>query len=76
MNERRLTISSERKGLFDAVADFGAATLDPATGAVQPPFQPNVTIGGPGDLLHPNRAGRQAMAATIDLNSLAPGPKD
>jgi hypothetical protein len=24
-------------GLFDAVADFDAATLDPATGAVQPP---------------------------------------
>src|ERR1700759_5046077 len=53
-------------GLFDAVADFDAATLDPATGAVEPPFQPNMTIGGPGDLLHPNRAGLQAMAETID----------
>jgi lysophospholipase L1-like esterase len=61
-------------GLFDAVADFDAATLDPATGAVQPPFQPNVTIGGPGDLLHPNRAGLQAMAATIDIKTLTPGP--
>jgi lysophospholipase L1-like esterase len=63
-------------GLFDAVADFDAATFDPATGAVQPPFQPNVTIGGPGDLLHPNRAGLQAMAATIDIKSLAPSPNE
>jgi lysophospholipase L1-like esterase len=59
-------------GLFDAVADFDAATLDPATGAVLPAFQPNTTVGGPGDLLHPNRAGLQAMAATIDIKSLLP----
>lgn len=63
-------------GLFDAVADFDAATLDPATGAVEPPFQPNMTIGGPGDLLHPNRAGLQAMAQTVDIDLLAPGPRD
>ena len=63
-------------GLFDAVADFDALTLDPATGAVKPPFQPNVTIGGLGDLLHPNRAGLQAMAATIDIKTLAPGPSE
>jgi lysophospholipase L1-like esterase len=63
-------------GVFDAVADFDAATLDPATGAVQPPFQPNITIGGPGDLLHPNRAGLQAMAETIDIKALAPGPSE
>jgi lysophospholipase L1-like esterase len=63
-------------GPFDAVADFDAATIDPATGAVQPPFQPNVTIGGPGDLLHPNRAGLQAMAATIDIKTLAPNPNE
>jgi lysophospholipase L1-like esterase len=63
-------------GLFDSVADFDAATLDPATGAVKPPFQPNVTIGGPGDLLHPNRAGLQAMAETIDIKTLAPSPSE
>jgi lysophospholipase L1-like esterase len=63
-------------GLFDAVADFDAATLDPATGAVKPTFQPNVTVGGPGDLLHPNRAGLQAMAETIDLKTLAPVPSE
>jgi lysophospholipase L1-like esterase len=60
----------------DAVADFDAATLDPATGALKPPFQPNVTTGGAGDLLRPNRAGLQAMAQTIDIKLLAPGPRE
>jgi lysophospholipase L1-like esterase len=59
-------------GLFDAVADFNAATLDPATGAMKAPTQPNDTTGGPGELLHPNRVGYQAMAETIDLKLLAP----
>ena len=35
-------------GLFDAVADFDAATLDPATGAMKASMQPNGTTGGPG----------------------------
>ncbi len=61
-------------GLFDAVADFDAATLDPDTGAMKAPMQPNQTTGGPGELLHPNRVGYQAMAETIDLNLLAPSP--
>ena len=61
-------------GLFDAVADFDAATLDPATGAMKAPMQPNQTTGGPGELLHPNRVGYQAMAETIDLKLLAPSP--
>jgi lysophospholipase L1-like esterase len=59
-------------GLFDAVADFDAATLDPATGAMKAPMQPNDTTGGPGELLHPNRVGYQAMAEAIDLKLLAP----
>jgi lysophospholipase L1-like esterase len=54
-------------GLFDAVADFEAATIDPATGSLKPEFQPNSSVGGPGDLLHPNRAGYQAMGNSIDL---------
>jgi hypothetical protein len=61
-------------GLFDAVADFDAATLDPVTGAIKAPMQPNQTTGGPGELLHPNRVGYQAMAETIDLKLLAPSP--
>jgi lysophospholipase L1-like esterase len=57
-------------GLFDGVADFDRATLDPATGEMKPEFVPESTAGGPGDKLHPNRAGYQAMAATIDLGAL------
>jgi lysophospholipase L1-like esterase len=63
-------------GLFDAVADMDAATLDPATGAMKAPMQPNQTTGGPGELLHPNRVGYQAMAETIDLKLLAPSPRE
>jgi len=62
--------------LFDAVADMDAATLDPATGAMKAPMQPNQTTGGPGELLHPNRVGYQAMAETIDLKLLAPSPRE
>ena len=59
-------------GVFDAVADFDKATLDPMTGSLKPEFQPNSSIGGPGDLLHPNRAGYQAMGNAIDLTIFAP----
>lgn len=57
-------------GVFDGVADFDAATLDAATGTLRPEFQPSSSIGGPGDRLHPNRAGYQAMARAIDLKLL------
>ena len=30
-------------------------------------YQPNSSVGGPGDKLHPNRAGYAAMANAIDL---------
>ena len=60
-------------GVFDAVADFDAATLDTATGEIKPDMQPNSTVGGAGDKLHPNRAGYAAMARAIDLTLLAPG---
>lgn len=57
-------------GLFDAVVDFDAATLDKALGTLKPEYQPNSSIGGPGDKLHPNRAGYQTMANAIDLKVL------
>jgi lysophospholipase L1-like esterase len=57
-------------GLFDGVADFDKATLDPLTGQMRPEFVPDSTIGGPGDKLHPNRAGYLAMAGAIDLKLL------
>ena len=59
-------------GTFDGVADFDKATLDPTTGSLRAEFVPDSTIGGPGDKLHPNRAGYLAMAMSIDLSLLAP----
>ncbi|MCM3881744.1 MAG: GDSL-type esterase/lipase family protein [Vicinamibacterales bacterium] len=59
-------------GVFDAVADFDAATIDPATGSLKPEFQPNSSVGGPGDFLHPNRAGYQAMGNSIDIKLFSP----
>ena len=47
--------------------DFDAATLDSATGEIKAMYQPNSSVGGPGDKLHPNRAGYAAMANAIDL---------
>jgi lysophospholipase L1-like esterase len=57
-------------GVFDGVADFDKATLDPDTGGLRPEFVPDSTVGGPGDRLHPNRAGYLAMAESIDLKLL------
>jgi lysophospholipase L1-like esterase len=60
-------------GLFDGVEDFDAATYDPATGGIWPQFVPNSTTGGTtGDYLHPNRAGYQAEANSIDIAPFAP----
>jgi lysophospholipase L1-like esterase len=57
-------------GNFDAVADFDAATIDQASGALRPEFVPNSTVGGTGDRLHPNRAGLQAMGMAVPLDAL------
>ncbi len=54
-------------GLFDGVADFDAATRDPATGSLRAEFVPDSTTGGAGDHLHPNRAGYMAMGMCIDI---------
>jgi lysophospholipase L1-like esterase len=61
-------------GIFDGVIDFDATTLDPKTGELKAEFQPNSTTGGPGDKLHPNRAGYSAMGFSIDLAKV-PGLK-
>jgi hypothetical protein len=61
-------------GLFDGIADFDAATLDPQTGGMRAEFVPESTSGGPGDKIHPNRVGYLAMASAIDLNLLATIP--
>lgn len=59
-------------GLLDGVADFDQATLDPQTGGLRAEFVPDSTTGGPGDKLHPNRAGYLAMGMAIDLDLLMP----
>ena len=59
-------------GLFDGVADFDAATRDPATGALRRELVHNTTTGGEGDKLHPNRLGYLAMGMAIDLELLTP----
>jgi lysophospholipase L1-like esterase len=73
-NARRQAVNTfiRTSGVFDAVADFDAATVDPATGALREEFVPNSTIGGAGDRLHPNRAGYQAMGNAVDLKIFAP----
>jgi hypothetical protein len=58
-------------GIFDGVADFAAATEDPARpGRLRPEFDVNSSVGGAGDHLHPNRAGFLAMTGSIDLGQL------
>jgi lysophospholipase L1-like esterase len=59
-------------GLFDGVIDFDKATLDPQTGGLRAEFVPESTTGGPGDKLHPNRAGYLAMGMAIDLDLFTP----
>src|SRR5476651_1266916 len=60
--------------IFDGVIDFDGATFDAATGEVKAKYQPNSSIGGPGDKLHPNRAGYAAMANVIDLATVTGRP--
>ena len=62
----RMPISSG--GAFDGVADFDRVILDEKTGGMKAEFVPDNTVGGPGDKLHPNRMGYQAMGMTIDLS--------
>ena len=58
--------------LFDAVADFDRATLDPATGELRAEMQPDGVIGGEGDKVHPNHAGYLAMGFAVDLDTILP----
>ena len=73
-DEKRKALNAfiRSSGLFDAVVDFDAATLDPGTGGLRPEMVPDSTTGGPGDRLHPNRAGYLAMGTSVDLGAVAP----
>lgn len=76
-DEKRQTLNQfiRTSGTFDGVVDFDGATLDPATGGLKPEFVPESTTGGPGDRLHPNRAGYLAMGNAIDLDMVMAKPK-
>jgi lysophospholipase L1-like esterase len=69
---RALNAFIRGSGLFDAVVDFDAATLDAGTGGLRAEMVPESTTGGPGDRLHPNRAGYLAMGTAIDLATVVP----
>jgi lysophospholipase L1-like esterase len=69
---RQLNDFIRTSGLFDGVADFDAATIDATTGELRAEFVPDSTTGGPGDRLHPNRAGYLAMGEAIDLKMVVP----
>jgi lysophospholipase L1-like esterase len=61
-------------GLFDGVVDFDKVAGDPATGEMKAEFVPESTTGGPGDKLHPNRAGYLAMGNAVDLDMVTGKP--
>jgi lysophospholipase L1-like esterase len=69
-NDKRKALNEfiRTSGVFDRVVDFDKATFDPATGELKPQFVPESTTGGPGDRLHPNRAGYLAMGNAVDLD--------
>lgn len=60
-------------GLFDGVADFDAATFDPATNNMRAEYVPNSQMTQlPWDYLHPNHAGYLAMGQIIDIAPFKP----
>lgn len=77
-DEKRQSLNQfiRTSGVFDGVVDFDSATIDPATGGLKPEFVPESTTGGPGDRLHPNRAGYLAMGNAIDLDMVMGKAKD
>ena len=69
-NDKRIALNEfvRTSALFDGVIEFEKVALDTATGGMRPEFVPDSTTGGPGDKLHPNRAGYLAMGNAIDLS--------
>jgi lysophospholipase L1-like esterase len=71
-NDKRKALNQfiRSSGVFDGVVEFDPAILDPVTGGMKTQFVHDTTVGGPGDKLHPNRLGYQAMGLSIDLPML------
>lgn len=60
-------------GLYDGIADFDRATLDPNTGNMRAEYTPNSEFTQlPIDYLHPNRAGYNAMGLSVDVGQFRP----
>jgi lysophospholipase L1-like esterase len=72
-DEKRKALNEfiQQSKLFAGVIDFDTVTLDTTTGEMRPEYVPDSTTGGPGDKLHPNRAGYHAMGDAIDLGLVA-----
>lgn len=71
--KRKVVNDAIRSGdIFDAWLDFEQAVIDPQSGTLKPEYIPNSTIGGPGDNVHPNRAGYMAIGGSIDLDAILP----
>ena len=66
-NEKRKELNQFilTSGLLDAVADIDQVLTNSTTGCLDTLFDYDSTLGGPGDGLHPNRAGHAAMANEI-----------
>jgi hypothetical protein len=63
-------LAARTSKIFDGVTDFYAVALDQRTGEIKPPMQPNSSTSGPGDKLHPIRAGYAAMGNAVDLEMI------
>src|SRR5262249_24664940 len=72
---KALNESIRPSGLFGGVVDCDKATVDAQPGVLKAEFVPESTTGGPGDKLHPNRAGYLAMGMAIDLDLFTPDPQ-
>ncbi len=73
VNRKLLNDFIRSPGLFDGVAEFDKATLDPATGNMKAEFVPNSQFTQlPWDYLHPNHAGYNAMGMAVDIRPFAP----
>jgi lysophospholipase L1-like esterase len=71
-NDKRQALNQfiRTSGVFDGVVEFDPVILDPVSGGMKTEFVHDTTVGGPGDKLHPNRLGYQAMGMAIDLRTL------
>ena len=72
IDEKRQALNAfiRKATIFDGVIDFDTVTVDPQSHELRAEFQPNSTTGGPGDRLHPNRAGYAAMGEAVDLKKV------